>query len=207
MKYMKKKSECSRGDGFGKSQSNTAYVLMSRQIKNQDWQIAEHFEPRKMKTKKSRNSSLSAGENPMSKVVSPALSNECHVSLLNQTAHYTMSRHCRQRADQRGINPDAIALTLEYGRVFVRQGLIFHVLGHKEIPVWLRREREHLLHTVVVQAADAEVLITTYRGNNPIRRIKRKSKVLFKSKADKDENRNVQVSFSPQFRLQNQKRV
>ena len=92
--------------------------------------------------------------------------------------NYQFSRHCLQRAAQRGIQADAIAYTLEFGRVYFRQGMFFHVLGKKELPPALRHEWERLRHTVVVLSGDDNTLITAYRADNPFRNIRRKSKVL-----------------------------
>ena len=91
---------------------------------------------------------------------------------------YHLSRHCMQRASQRGIQADAIAIALEFGRVYCRQGMLFHVLGKRQLPQALRHEWERLRHTVVVLAEDDTTLITAYRSDNPFRKIKRKPKVL-----------------------------
>jgi hypothetical protein len=91
---------------------------------------------------------------------------------------YRYSRHCLQRAAQRGIQADAIAITLEFGRVYFRQGMFFHVLGKKELPNTFIHEWERLRHTVVVLSGDDFTLITAYRADNPFRKIRRKSKVL-----------------------------
>ena len=92
--------------------------------------------------------------------------------------NYRFSRHCLQRAAQRGIQADAIAYTLEFGRVYFRQGMFFHVLGKKELPPALKQDWERLRHTVVVLSGDDNTLITAYRADNPFRNIRRKSKVL-----------------------------
>ena len=91
---------------------------------------------------------------------------------------YHLSRHCMQRVSQRGIQADAIALTLEFGRVYRRQGMLFHVLGKRQLPTAFRHEWERLRHTVVVLAEEDTTLITAYRSDNPYRKIHRKPKVL-----------------------------
>ncbi len=91
---------------------------------------------------------------------------------------YQLSRHCMQRVSQRGIQADAIALTLEFGRVYRRQGMLFHVLGKRQLPPAFRHEWERLRHTVVVLAEEDTTLITAYRSDNAFRKIHRKPKVL-----------------------------
>jgi hypothetical protein len=96
----------------------------------------------------------------------------------SEKRRYRLSRHCLQRTAQRGIQADAIALTLEFGKVYRRQGMLFHILGKREIPHFLRHDWERLRHTVVVMAEDATTLITAYRADNPFRHIRRKPKVM-----------------------------
>jgi hypothetical protein len=91
---------------------------------------------------------------------------------------YHLSLHCMQRASQRGIQGDAIALALEFGRVYRRQGMLFHILGKRQLPPAFRHDWERLRHTVVVLAEDDNTLITVYRSDNPFRKIHRKPKVL-----------------------------
>ena len=159
--------------------SNTAYPYVKKSDSKIKGNLAALFEenPNRMKKTNNAQASVTAVKNNQE---TRLLSWEVMDPVQNhfEKRHYHLSRHCVQRASQRGIQSDAIALTLEFGKVYYRQRMLFHVLGDKELPGHLQHERERLRNTVVVLAEDGATLITAYRADNPFRKIRRKSKVL-----------------------------
>lgn len=81
------------------------------------------------------------------------------------------SRHSELRAIHRGITQEMIARTIEFGKAFFKQGLIFYVLGG--IP-----EQNDCRDIVVVVAGDSNTIITCYRGNKAFKHIRKKEKHL-----------------------------
>ena len=98
-----------------------------------------------------------------------------------QIMKFEHSNHSFIRACQRGIGLSKIALALEYGHTYFKQGLNYYVLGEKDIPEYLSKERSHLKNIVVIVAGDSNQVITSYKSNNPFKQVKQKSKDLFKS--------------------------
>ncbi len=86
--------------------------------------------------------------------------------------------HSFKRASQRGIMGDKIAVALEYGEHFYKQGYTYHVLGEHNIPDELQKDRKKLQNTVVVTAIDSNLVITCYRSKNPFKHIRHKPKTL-----------------------------
>jgi len=87
------------------------------------------------------------------------------------------SRHGAQRSMQRAIAPNAIEYTLTYGRLIQRTGVLFCVLGWRDIPPADRRQAwaTHLAGTVVLLDEHWRV-ITVYRNRAAPRDIQRKLK-------------------------------
>lgn len=102
-------------------------------------------------------------------------------SKLNKVDQFqlTMSRHSTERVNERDISDQALSIALIYGKAFFKQGLIFYVLGEKNMPELndekLQRKCKNL---VVVVSGDSDELITTYRSKNPFKHIKKKTKRL-----------------------------
>jgi len=94
---------------------------------------------------------------------------------------FNHSQHSFQRASQRGISKHKMRVTLQYGEVMYKQGLLFFVLGENNIPDFLIKDKNKLQNTVVVVSGDSNEVITCYRSANPFRNIKLKSKKLYKS--------------------------
>lgn len=98
-----------------------------------------------------------------------------------QILKFEHTNHSHLRSDQRGISKSMISLTLEYGMTFFKQGFIYYVLGEKDIPKYLNRDKSHFKNTVVVVSGDSNQVITCYRSSNPLKNIKQKSKELYKN--------------------------
>ena len=92
------------------------------------------------------------------------------------------SNHSFQRASQRGLSTNKISMALEYGECFFKQGLIYYVLGERNLPEHLSKcERQQFKNIVVVVAGDTNLVVTCYRSNNPFKNIRLKSKSLYKN--------------------------
>jgi hypothetical protein len=94
--------------------------------------------------------------------------------------YFTHTLHSFKRSSQRGIDSNKIIVTLEYGEVFYKQGLIWYVLGTKYIPPHLEHKKNQLMNTVVIVSGNSNQIITCYRCTNPFKNIKTKSKTLQK---------------------------
>lgn len=94
--------------------------------------------------------------------------------------HFKHTRHSFKRAAQRGINLNKITAALQYGENIYKQGLIYFILGENNIPESLSKEKDKLKNTVVVVAGESNQVITCYRSSDPFKKIKIKSKQLFK---------------------------
>ena len=159
--------------------SNTAYPYVKNLDSKIKGNLASLFEENPTRMKKTNNAHASVAavkNNPETRLLSWEIMDPVQNQF--EKRHYHLSKHCAQRASQRGIQADAIALTLEFGKVYCKQRMLFHVLGDKEIPGFMQHERERLRNTVVVLAEDEATLITAYRADNPFRKIRKKSKVL-----------------------------
>jgi hypothetical protein len=104
------------------------------------------------------------------------LFDESHEKMGSYSLKHTI--HSKVRSNQRGIDNMVITLTIEYGRLYRRQGLEFYAVGDRSLPTGLDPDiQKRLRNTVVVLTPQAEI-ITCYRGNNVIRHVNRKSKYL-----------------------------
>lgn len=90
-----------------------------------------------------------------------------------------LSKHSVTRSSQRGIESYKLAIALQYGEVFMKQGLIYYVLGENNIPEQYSTLKSQLKNIVVVCCGRTDEVITCYRSANPFSRIKHKSKRLY----------------------------
>ena len=87
---------------------------------------------------------------------------------------YRISSHAARRMAQRNLSVGDIALVLRFGRKEHCTGVEFFFLGERDVPQGQERELERLVGTTVV-AAD-ESILTVYRNEKALARIKRKLK-------------------------------
>lgn len=90
-----------------------------------------------------------------------------------------LSRHALKRSSQRGIDSYKLALALEYGEVFMKQGLMYYVLGENNLPDSISANSNHVKNIVVVCNSQTGEVITCYRSSTAFSRIKHKSKRLY----------------------------
>jgi len=88
------------------------------------------------------------------------------------------TKHSFARSDQRGISNEKISVVIEYGTCIHKQGLVFYILGHNNIPAIHRKEVSKLKNIVVVSSGESNDVITCYKSNNPFKHVKIKSKFL-----------------------------
>lgn len=75
---------------------------------------------------------------------------------------------------------DKIIIALEYGNTTFKQGLLYYVLGEKDIPAHLQHHKNKFMNTVVIVSGDSNVIVTCYRSKNAVKNIKLKPKELRK---------------------------
>lgn len=94
-----------------------------------------------------------------------------------------LTKHATQRLSQRGIHADDIHLAIDWGLLTRKQGMQFYILTKKRIPKYVAPKHRHRLQNlVVVVGTDKDspkpVIITAYKNDKAIRKIKKKSTVL-----------------------------
>ncbi len=104
-----------------------------------------------------------------------------------QRLHYRnlrSTRHMQKRSQQRGIGEEYICLAMDYGEAFFKQGLIFYVVGEKNLPLSLdHRLREKIRNLVVVVSMETSEVLTCYRNPRGMRHVRKKQKRLYTQKA------------------------
>jgi hypothetical protein len=99
--------------------------------------------------------------------------------------HLIKSHHAEIRFQQRGIIDWAVAEVLKYGESIHKQGCIFKYMPKREIDrYYLPNQAKALYNLVLLQSAE-EVIITGYKHPDAIRKIKLKSKRLFRKEHSK----------------------
>lgn len=90
-----------------------------------------------------------------------------------------LSQHSEERSIKRSISEQAIKIALIYGDTFYKQGLVYYVMGEKNVPELVHPQvRKKCKNLVVIASGDDHTVITMYRSKNPFRHIKSKPKRL-----------------------------
>jgi hypothetical protein len=87
---------------------------------------------------------------------------------------YQISRHAAKRMAQRNLSLNDLELVLRLGRKEHRTGVRFFFLGERDLPRGRELDLRRLAGTTIVAAK--ECILTVYRNERAISRIKRKSK-------------------------------
>lgn len=78
-----------------------------------------------------------------------------------------LTHHAEQRAQQRQISPELLAITLQYGRTIRSRGTTYKVVGRKEVERLASQgidiRKAEGIHVLI---ADDGAVITTYRSND-----------------------------------------
>jgi hypothetical protein len=80
---------------------------------------------------------------------------------------------------QRGLSPEDIGYVCDHGRPYYRAGMVHYFLGKKDIPPedGCNADVQRLVGTtVLMENEDLSLIVTVYRNQNAIRRIRRKPK-------------------------------
>lgn len=90
-----------------------------------------------------------------------------------------LSQHSEERSIKRSISEQAIKIALIYGDTFYKQGLVYYVMGEKNVPELVHPQvRKKCKNLVVIASGDDHTVVTMYRSKNPFRHIKSKPKRL-----------------------------
>lgn len=100
-----------------------------------------------------------------------------------QPLRMTHTEHSLVRSSQRGINRLHIEMAIRYGKSIYRQGLVFCILGWRDIPYTHAHMRDKLSGTVLVLSGDDDSIVTCYRGSDPFKHIMRKPSRLSRLRA------------------------
>ncbi|WP_100629765.1 DUF4258 domain-containing protein [Algoriphagus formosus] len=97
------------------------------------------------------------------------------------TTSMTYSRHSKIRLQQRGIHQEEIQAVLRYGRVIHRQGMKFHYLPKSKSKSLGIQDPGQLSKLMVVTVNGTPLVVTCYKHESAIHRVKKKSKRLLKN--------------------------
>ena len=87
------------------------------------------------------------------------------------------SKHFQERLQKRSINMESISHAILYGDYYFKQGLVFYILGKNHLPKNISpQQQKKCRNLIVVMDESSNMLITTYRNNNPLNYIRKKSK-------------------------------
>ena len=89
------------------------------------------------------------------------------------------THHARVRCAQRAIREAHIPLIVNFGRSLHTAGATFHFFGVQEAKLHAdlgRQVIEAITGAVVVLDRDGQVVLTTYRNHDALRRIRKKSR-------------------------------
>lgn len=83
-----------------------------------------------------------------------------------------ISHHAQRRVDMRGVNQQVIELLLKFGREVKARGVLFYVVGKKEVQQSCKQEPALKdMEGMQVLTSEDGVIITTYR-NKHLRQIR-----------------------------------
>jgi hypothetical protein len=98
---------------------------------------------------------------------------------ISAVVEYTCTNHFLKRSRQRAITDEQVAYAISTGKEVQKQGYIFYIVGDKVAKGGaLPQERKKVKNLVVVTCATDNILITTYRNNDPFKHVGKKSKRL-----------------------------
>jgi hypothetical protein len=87
------------------------------------------------------------------------------------------SEHFMDRVLSRSICIDSITHAILYGDTFYKQGLVFFVLGKNHLSKNIKPQvQKKCRNLIVVMDVNSNLLLTSYRNNDPLIYIRKKSK-------------------------------
>lgn len=94
----------------------------------------------------------------------------------NQTIQFL--DHSTLRAAQRGITEEMIKMTVNFGKVFYRQGLRYFICLEKNLKGIIHPSKIEQYRNTVVILNESNQIVTCYKNEKAISRIRRKKKWL-----------------------------
>jgi len=107
------------------------------------------------------------------------LTAEVNYNGVSSEMEYVLTNHFIKRTQQRAINEEQIKYALLEGEEVEKQGFLFYIVGDKLSDAKLSpQERKKLKNLVVVTSSEENVLVTSYRNNDPFKHIAKKPRRL-----------------------------
>jgi len=100
---------------------------------------------------------------------------------LREYTSIQFSRHGKVRLDQRGISQSAVLSVIQLGTTLYRQSLMFIYIPKAKLKGLGAKDQAAVSNLIVVTNRDKTEVITCYKNEKAIHRIKKKSKRLRKS--------------------------
>ncbi|RZS97152.1 DUF4258 domain-containing protein [Cecembia calidifontis] len=88
------------------------------------------------------------------------------------------TKHARCRASQRGISIISVATVIQYGKVIHKQGLKFIFIPKTQMEKFSPDEQKALQKLLVITDKQYKEVVTCYRSDKGLKRIRKKSKRL-----------------------------
>jgi hypothetical protein len=92
-----------------------------------------------------------------------------------------LSQHSKIRLQQRGIHQEEVQTVLHFGKVIHKQGLKFHYLPKAVIRTKGLDHDARLSSLIVITDRSGREVITCYKSDRGVHRIKKKSKRLYRN--------------------------
>jgi len=89
--------------------------------------------------------------------------------------------HSEIRCQQRGIKNWAVEQILKHGERIYKQGRVFRFMKKKDIEKRYTPEQQKQLKNLMILVSDCNYVITAYRNDEAVSKVKRKSKRLGKN--------------------------
>ena len=90
------------------------------------------------------------------------------------------SQHGMLRMHQRGIALSTVELVIRYGKVIHKQGLTFHYIPRAVQKSLSKTEQEAVNNLVVITGSEGSCLVSCYKNEKALIRIRKKTKWLCK---------------------------
>jgi hypothetical protein len=89
------------------------------------------------------------------------------INTISQSIYLDVTQHAALRMQQRGIAAEALNKVLSYGRRIHAKGMLFRVVGHKEVARYAARgvDLKHVEGVHALVSSDGAV-VTVYRSND-----------------------------------------
>jgi hypothetical protein len=104
--------------------------------------------------------------------------------------------HAQNRCQQRAISAWDVDQVLNFGNAIYKQGMRFMFIPKKDIRTFYHPDRQSSLEDLIILVAGDGAIITAYRNNDAVKKVKRKSKRLCKEAKSKTHNLRIVNHYS-----------